>query len=227
MKRLLSILSEKWPEYILESIVIVASILVAIALENWNDDRKDRKLETSYLQAINAEFKENLEQFKLAQKMHQKSLDASRKLLIECQMTKPNPDSLARFGYSMMFAYTFNPSQSSIESLLSTSSIEIIQNLELRRLLLSWRDLLIDYQEDEIVAANNLENRIIPYVEDTYDFRTNPDPNKIEIRFMNMIRTRIVNLEKLCELKDQEYKHEYVKVLESINRIIEITQPKE
>lgn len=52
MKRILTTFKEKWPEYFLEAIVIVASILGAYALDNWNENRKSAVEENRILTEI-------------------------------------------------------------------------------------------------------------------------------------------------------------------------------
>lgn len=59
MKRILSTLKEKWPEYLIEAFVIVASILGAISLENWNENRKENDLRNEMLQELVLELENN------------------------------------------------------------------------------------------------------------------------------------------------------------------------
>jgi hypothetical protein len=66
--------------------------------------------------------------------------------------SKPEPevlDSLSIYLWDSYGGHTFNPSQSRINALMSTSSFDIINDNNLRNLLISWNEFVEDYQEEE------------------------------------------------------------------------------
>ena len=52
MKKILETLKQRWAEYLLEIFVITIGILGAYGLNNWNEDRKERILESKYLKRL-------------------------------------------------------------------------------------------------------------------------------------------------------------------------------
>lgn len=63
MKRIINTLSQKWPEYILEIMVITIGILGAFALNNWNENRKQRSEEKFLLANVNEDLAKDSIQF--------------------------------------------------------------------------------------------------------------------------------------------------------------------
>jgi hypothetical protein len=59
MKKIIETLKHKWPEFLLEILVIVIGILGAYTLNNWNEHRKDKVVETKALHDLLQEFKTN------------------------------------------------------------------------------------------------------------------------------------------------------------------------
>ena len=62
MKRIFTTLKEKWPEYILEILVITIGILGAYSLNSWNEQRKLRQDERKIISQLIDEYEANLQQ---------------------------------------------------------------------------------------------------------------------------------------------------------------------
>lgn len=223
MKKIFETLKRKWAEYLLEIIVITAGILAAYALDGWKETRQDRQIEESYLNEINIEFKQNRNQIKTVTEFNKGALASVSGILKEYSKSNPNPDSLLAYHNNAYHTYTFDPSQSSIKALINTSSLHLIRNNELRRLLVSWDDLVRDYQQEELFALRHSFDQLFPYMARAFDSQAiangNPHTGPIETEFRNILILR----ESLLNMIFKNDENELLKVQETMDRIIELT----
>ncbi len=147
MKRIFTTLKEKWPEYLLEGIVIIASILAAIALENWNEDRKDRQKERSILTELKSEYQSNLEQLDQKTTMRNQMLEAAHDIFHYIDSPSiAHRDSLMMFLFSVSRDPTFDPIQN---DLIASGNLRLLQNDSLRMKLSNWTTEVYQLQEIE------------------------------------------------------------------------------
>jgi hypothetical protein len=147
MKRILTTLSQKWPEYLLEILVLIIGIYGAFALEDWNDRRKVSQQEKGILLQIQNEYLENLSQLNQKIQIRNILLKNSVKILeIIDDPENSAPDSLiASLAFSMM-APTFDPISSDV---ITSGNIRLITNQRLKELLQKWSSDVIQLQEEE------------------------------------------------------------------------------
>ena len=161
MKRILSILKEKWPEYILEILVITIGILGAFALNNWNEQKKDNIRKTLLLNALTQEFESNLSQ--LNQVIYYDelvSVNSLRLLLLEEKDMDLMPEDTMRFLLqNSSWIWTFDSRSGALRSGISSGDIHLIQNDSLVNLLFSWQDIVSDANENESWSIDHRMNK--------------------------------------------------------------------
>ncbi len=214
-----------------EIVLVVIGILIALSINNWNENRKKFNKEATILENIHKEFKQNRVQLESVLSKHRISHSNCAKIIKLFPIkSKPEPEVLDSLSVQLFWSYggaTFNPSQTSINALASTSSFDIIENETLRDLLISWNDLIIDYQEEELRSRNYTLNQYDSYMSKHFDwdFNFNDERNNFKalqtLEFEFLVKTNY-------ELVDQILtpRGELQKVEETLNNIIELSKPK-
>ena len=131
MKRILSILKEKWPEYILEILVITIGILGAFALNNWNEQSKGKVLEKEYVSRLIEDLAKDTSNFNIELKNTQIRFEESQILYEIVTAEKPIIRDTANFLLSIQtIGRTNRPviHGDTFEDLISTGNASIIQN---------------------------------------------------------------------------------------------------
>lgn len=213
-----------------EIVLVMVGILLALQVNNWNENRLKSTKEAFILATIHNEFKENKKQLDVVVKFQKlvHSSCAKIKSLFPIK-SKPAPailDSLAKHLWDSYGGYTFDPSQSSIKALMNTSSFDIIRNEKLRHLLLSWNDLVKDYQEEELTSKNYVWNQYDPYLSKHFDFNFNfkdPRNNFDELQSLEFefkVKTRYDLVDQILTISG-----ELKKLQETLDKIITYTKP--
>ena len=143
-----------------EIILAVVGILLALQINNWNDQRKGRILKNNLLNALKIEFTKNLSQLDTVLKYDSLVVNSSLEFL------KINGnDSVLNDNYYMRLLlqntswnWTFDPQNGALESGKASGEINFIENEDLTNLLFSWRDVVADAQENEERALNTRLN---------------------------------------------------------------------
>jgi Family of unknown function (DUF6090) len=216
-----------------EVILVMIGILLALQVNNWNTNRLQKQKEQILLTALNKEFKTNKTQLDSVLFYHKSAMKSNEYLLSRLpimDVRKENLDSLGYHIWGHTATYTFNPSSGVTSSIMNSSSINIISNIELRQLLIRWNDLLLDYQEEEILARENYHNLLKPYEKKHFLF-TDKDmlkDSRVDLSFLtslefdNYVLDRKNDIDQILENSARELEA----IIISIDKIIELSEPK-
>ena len=214
-----------------EIVLVVIGILIALSINNWNENRIKSNKETTILANIHKEFKENKIQLERKVKMHKREHTSCSKIISLFPITsKPEPevlDSLSHYLWNSYGGYTFDPSQTSINALTSTSTFDIISNVDLRNLLISWSDLVKDYQEDERYNKAFIMNHYEVYISKHFGWNFNFKDERNDFKALQSLEFEYL-VQKKYDLVNWILYENYLlkKVQETLDKIIELSDPK-
>ncbi|MFT4739822.1 MAG: hypothetical protein ACI9L9_000597 [Marivirga sp.] len=231
MKRILITLSQKWPEYLLEILVLIIGIYGAFAVENWKEDKQNQAKELSIIKDIHEEFNQNIKVLEKVKNGHKISYRSALQLknMFPIKPAETNLDSVSHHLFSTLTNWTFEPVQGRIKWLVNSDNFDLIQNKALQEALISWERTYEDYHEDEQLAYSFNEAILFPYISDHFGFHIHLDDKRIDlaelttVKFEAMVDNRINYLRNILYNETKEL--ERLEAL--INKIVLLTRPED
>jgi hypothetical protein len=153
-----------------EILLVVIGILIALNINNQNENRKERKQEAILLKQLQVDFNSNLEQLDQKISFRRDFMNSSKQLfkLIDNPNLR-NKDSIDyHIGRTMPYA-TFDPI---INDLASSGELGLIKNIELKQALTRWSSEIKDVIEDEVIWKNYRNDQYFPFLIKHYQLRT-------------------------------------------------------
>ena len=187
MNRILNTVSRKWPEYLLEIMVITIGILAAFALNNWNENRKDRLQERAILAQLRSEFESNLTQIDEKIEIRDRMLNAALQLLDFIDSPQLRDKDSINLSIAWTIPYTtFDPI---VNDLASSGSLRLIKSDSLKKLLSFWTSEIVQVTEGEASWEKYRNEVYVPFLIDNYQLRT----MRNESMKTNLLRSFLIN----------------------------------
>lgn len=156
MKRIFTTLAQKWPEYLLEILVITVGILGAFALNNWNEDRKQKTFERGLLEQLRIGLSKDVSDLNSNILEHQQSVTSQRKITEWLKSEDPYVDSLC-WDFGTSNAYTVFISNDDAFKTLNSYGVGTLRNDSLKNVLINLYEQTYDYHDEMEGQYNELQ----------------------------------------------------------------------
>ena len=139
-----------WKRLAVEAAAIVASILLAFAIDAWWDERQERAEEREVLESLLVEFQANRDQAASVISFHERVVQSIKVLMelsedeILALPAEAVEEALGSFGSPR----TFDAVRGSVDALIGSGKLGILQDRELRESLTTFVNVVDDSVED-------------------------------------------------------------------------------
>jgi hypothetical protein len=176
---------------VLEILILVIGIFIGLQVDDWNERRKDRATERSYLERLIADSIFNIGQVnEKAQSYHARAESLSR---IVAHIGQGKVKEIDTEDLTFAFCYWYMPEGirlqfSTYDEMTATGSLKLLADQNIRHLLqMAWAEHRRAKEDNPILGAFqvDLAKSLIKFTEWRFDaplWLIDPDPNNVQIR---------------------------------------------
>ena len=169
-----------------EVFLVMLGILLALQVDNWNEDRKEKKQENEILLNLQNEIQANLHTVERIIKAKKQVISATKSIL-EYTGVHSTWNSTLEFdsllAITLFSGFKYSPENGIMEDLTNSGKISLIENDSLRFLITSLPHDIILIQDEDDVYRSELHLYFLPFVGKLYPTRN--FTSQLEYRGLN------------------------------------------
>ena len=160
----------KFSKYLLyaigEILLVVIGILIALQINNWNENKKQRAEEIETLKNIKSDFANTIIEFEENNDFRERIIATTSELytIIHTKQNNYSKHQLDSLMSDLFINPTYNGQSETLNILFNSGKINIISNDSIKNALVIWPQQVEDITEDEIYSSNIIFNDLQPIV---------------------------------------------------------------
>jgi hypothetical protein len=153
-----------WLRTITEGVAIVASILLAFAIDAWWQRRAELEQADALVVSLYADFQASQAHLERWLVGNRRIHSATTELLDQITSAERGEEISVPIELIVgaIGAPTYSPTDSTLDAAVSSGQIELIEDSEIRSILALWRQQLADTSEDEILIREIVVHQLVP-----------------------------------------------------------------
>jgi hypothetical protein len=150
--KVMRLIKEMWPAYLIEIFVIILGISITLAMEEWRDAGRERELEQIYLKNLATDVELDLRTLADVSAATQKILDHGNDLLARIKDPAKHIISIDQLGTdvrAILGRPKFESNDATFSDLKSSGNLHLLKDIRLKQLLFAYYNLARDIRDDQ------------------------------------------------------------------------------
>ena len=153
-----------------EILLVMIGILLALQVNNWNEERKEAKLETVLLKQLQTEFNSNLSQIEQRIDIRNNMMKAAVALIN--YIDNPEIRQIDSINHYIAWTTPYTTFDPIVNDIVASGNSRILKNNRLKQLLSLWTSEIIQVTEGEQTWLRYRDNIYLPFLIEHYQLRT-------------------------------------------------------
>ncbi len=165
-QKISQLLAHRWPEYVIEIIVVIIGITISLALSNWQENVSDSRLEQVYLKDLLEDISSDIDELEKTIGDTDSVIQSGNTLLKQSDAEKITLEKreFVNLMRSIIKRPNFISKNATFSALKSSANFQLIKDIELKKLLFEYDQ---QYQGLKSVEQAELQETVVitgPYI---------------------------------------------------------------